>query len=75
MSIIGDIFRATGRFLHNLRIDNFVGMTLASLSVGFIVIAGASTLNKTGIAEINTAADAAPPLEPLVEHTECRPCR
>ena len=58
---------ATKRFLHNLRIDNFVGMTLASVTAWFIVIACAATLFKNGITEINTAADAASALEPLVQ--------
>lgn len=68
MSKIGEIPKATKRYLHNLRIDNFVGMTLASMTAWFIVIAVASTLNKAGITEINTAADAARALEPLVQN-------
>jgi Mn2+/Fe2+ NRAMP family transporter len=68
MSKIGEIPKATKRFLHNLRIDNFVGMTLASVTAWFIVIACASTLYKSGITEINTAADAAKALEPLVQN-------
>jgi NRAMP (natural resistance-associated macrophage protein)-like metal ion transporter len=60
--------KATKRFLRNLRIDNFVGMTLASLTAWFIVIACASTLFQSGITEINTAADAARALEPLVQN-------
>lgn len=67
MSKIGEIPKATKRFLHNLRIDNFVGMTLAAITAWFIVIACASTLFKHGITEINTAADAARALEPLVQ--------
>ncbi|MDO8265542.1 MAG: divalent metal cation transporter [Candidatus Saccharibacteria bacterium] len=67
MSRIGEVPKATKRFLHNLHIDNFVGMTLASLTAWFIVIACASTLFKSGITEINTAADAARALEPLVQ--------
>jgi NRAMP (natural resistance-associated macrophage protein)-like metal ion transporter len=66
LSKIGEIPKATKRFLHNLRIDNFVGMTLASVTAWFIVIACASTLYKHGITQINTAADAARALEPLV---------
>ncbi len=58
--------KATRRFLHNLQVDNFVGMTLASLTAWFIVIACASTLFKSGVTEIHTAADAARALEPLV---------
>ena len=67
MSRIGEIPKATKRFLHNLHIDNFVGMTLASVTAWFIVIACASTLHSSGITEINTASDAARALEPLVQ--------
>lgn len=64
---IGVIPKATKRFLRGLRIDNFVGMTLASVTAWFIVIACASTLNASGITEINTASDAAAAIEPLVQ--------
>lgn len=64
---IGTVQRATKRFLHNMRLDNFVGMTLASLTAWFIVIACTSTLFAHGITNINTAADAAQALEPLVQ--------
>ncbi|MEI6650568.1 MAG: divalent metal cation transporter [Candidatus Moraniibacteriota bacterium] len=63
---IGTVPKATMRFLHDLQIDNFVGMTLASLTAWFIVIACASTLHTAGVTEINSAADAARALEPLV---------
>ncbi len=49
-----------------MRLDNFVGMTLASITAWFIVIACASTLFQHGITSINTASDAARALEPLV---------
>lgn len=68
MSRIGELPVATKRYLRNLRLDNFVGMTLASVTAWFIVIACASTLNRSGITEINTAADAARALEPLVHN-------
>lgn len=64
---IGEVPGATKRFLHNLRLDNFVGMTLASVTAWFIVIACAATLFKGGITEIDSAADAASALEPLVQ--------
>lgn len=64
---IGIVPKSTKRFLRSLRLDNFVGMTLASITAWFIVIACASTLNRHGITEINTAADAARALEPLVK--------
>jgi NRAMP (natural resistance-associated macrophage protein)-like metal ion transporter len=54
-------------FLKNIRLDNFFGMTLATVSAWFIVVACASVLFKNGITEINTAADAAKALEPLVQ--------
>ena len=58
--------KITKHFLKSLRKDNLVGMTLASVTAWFIVIACAGTLFKTGITEINSAADAAQALEPLV---------
>jgi NRAMP (natural resistance-associated macrophage protein)-like metal ion transporter len=64
---IGTDTKATKRFIHNLRVDNFVGMALASVTAWFIVIACASTLNTSGITNIATAADAARALEPLVQ--------
>jgi len=54
------------RFLRGVRTDNFVGMTLASVTAWFIVVACASVLFKNGVTEISTAADAARALEPLV---------
>lgn len=64
---IGTVPGATKRFLHNLRLDNFVGMTLASVTAWFIVVACAATLFKNGVTEINSAAEAASALEPLVQ--------
>ena len=57
---------ATKHFLHKLRVDNFVGMSLASITAWFIVIVCASVLFSQGITTINSAADAAKALEPLV---------
>ena len=57
---------ATKHFLHRLRIDNFTGMGLASLTAWFIVIVCASVLFSHGITNITSAADAAKALEPLV---------
>jgi NRAMP (natural resistance-associated macrophage protein)-like metal ion transporter len=66
MHKIGEDPSATKRFLHKLRIDNFVGMALASVTAWFIVVVCASVLfGKHG--EIVTAADAAKALEPLVQ--------
>lgn len=59
--------KITTRFLKSIRLDNFFGMTLASVTAWFIVVVCASVLFKNGITEINTAADAARALEPLVQ--------
>lgn len=65
---IGEEPDATKRFIRRLRLDNFVGMTLASVTAWFIVIACASTLFKNGIYDIDSASDAARALEPLVQN-------
>lgn len=53
-------------FLHSLRVDNLVGMTLTIVTAWFIVIVCASVLSANGIHTVNTAADAARALQPLV---------
>jgi NRAMP (natural resistance-associated macrophage protein)-like metal ion transporter len=67
LSEAGKTPRLSRRFLHNIRLDNFMGMTLASITAWFIVIVCASVLFKNGVTEINDAADAARALEPLVQ--------
>ncbi|MDN5275624.1 MAG: Natural resistance-associated macrophage protein [Candidatus Saccharibacteria bacterium] len=59
--------RISKRFLRGVRLDNFVGMSFATITAWFIVIVCASVLFKNGITEINTASDAAMALEPLVQ--------
>ncbi len=66
LSVTGKDPKISRRFLKSVRLDNFFGMTLATVSAWFIVMACASVLFKNGITEINTAADAARALEPLV---------
>lgn len=63
---IGDP-KISKRFLRAVRLDNFVGMTLATVTAWFIVIACASVLFQNGVTEINSASDAAKALEPLVQ--------
>ena len=63
---IGRDKAATKHFLHKLRIDNLIGMSLASTTAWFIVIVCGSVLFSQGITTISTAADAAKALEPLV---------
>jgi NRAMP (natural resistance-associated macrophage protein)-like metal ion transporter len=60
--------KITKHFLHNLRLDNFVGMTLTCVTAFFIVITCATVLFKGGVTQINSAADAAKALQPLVHN-------
>lgn len=55
-----------GNFIRNMRIDTTVGMVSAELVQWFIIITTGSVLFSHGITTINTAADAARALEPLV---------
>lgn len=55
------------QFLRSIRMDNFLGMSLATITAWFIVVACASVLFKNGVTDINTASDAARALEPLVQ--------
>lgn len=66
LSAAGRNPKISRRFLKSVRLDNFVGMTLASLTAWFIVVACASVLFSSGVTEITSAADAARALEPLV---------
>ena len=54
------------KFLRNMRIDNAVGMVSSQLVQWFIIVTTGSVLFSHGIHTINTAADAAKALEPLV---------
>ncbi|MEI7539731.1 MAG: divalent metal cation transporter [Candidatus Saccharibacteria bacterium] len=58
--------RISRKFLKSVRLDNFWGMTLSIVTAWFIVVACAAVLFKNGVHDINTAADAARALEPLV---------
>ena len=59
--------RISKAFIRKIRMDNVAGMSLASISAWFIVIACASTLHVHGITQIQNANDAAAALEPLVQ--------
>jgi len=54
-------------FLRNIRLDNFFGMSLSTITAWFIIVVCASVLFKNGVHDINTASDAARALEPLVQ--------
>jgi NRAMP (natural resistance-associated macrophage protein)-like metal ion transporter len=53
-------------FVRNLRIDNVVGMAASQVTAWAIIVVAATVLNKNGITDITTVADAAKALEPLV---------
>ena len=55
------------RTIKELRIDTFIGMLFSIVGSWFVVVTTATVLNKNGITNINTAADAAKALEPLVQ--------
>lgn len=59
--------RLSRRFMKNLRVDTLIGMSLASVTAWFIVVTCASVLFSHGITNIDSAADAAKALEPLVQ--------
>ncbi|MEO8736386.1 MAG: divalent metal cation transporter [Edaphobacter sp.] len=58
--------RLPRKFIRDMRIDTLVGMASAELAQWFIIITTATVLFKHGTTTINTAADAAKALEPLV---------
>lgn len=72
-TIVMKIRRKLGRpqvskkFLRNMRIDTIAGMFFANLTQWFIMITAATVLFSNGITNIETAADAARALEPLVQ--------
>lgn len=53
------------RSISNMRTDVWSGMFLSNLVMFFIIVACAATLNKVGISDITSAADAASALRPL----------
>jgi NRAMP (natural resistance-associated macrophage protein)-like metal ion transporter len=54
------------KFIHNLRLDNFVGMLFSQFATWSIIIVAATVLHAHGITNVATAADAAKAIEPLV---------
>ena len=54
-------------YMRDMRIDTAIGMISAELAQWFIIITTASVLFAHGVTNINTAADAARALEPLVK--------
>jgi NRAMP (natural resistance-associated macrophage protein)-like metal ion transporter len=59
--------RKTRRSLRDLRTDNAIGMFFSQAVAWFIIIVAATVLHTAHVTNINTAADAAKALEPLVK--------
>ncbi len=64
----GGIPKLSRSYLKRLRIDNALGMFFSNFMAWFMIVVGAVVLNQAGVTNINSAADAAKALEPLV-HT------
>lgn len=60
--------RVSKSYLKHLRIDTAIGMLFSNVTAWFVIIVSAVVLNQSGVTNINSAADAAKALEPLV-HT------
>lgn len=56
----------TDGFMKRLKLDNFVGMLASNFATWSIIIVGATVLHANGIFEVNSAAEAARAIEPLV---------
>ncbi len=66
LAVRGGIPRLSRPYLKRLRIDNAIGMLFSNVTAWFIIVVGAVVLGAHGIKNINSAADAARALEPLV---------
>ena len=53
-------------FIRNLRLDTALGMFVSEIATWSIIVVAATVLHQNGVTNINTAADAAKALEPLV---------
>jgi NRAMP (natural resistance-associated macrophage protein)-like metal ion transporter len=62
----GGLPKLTKPYLRALRIDNAIGMLFSDVTAWFIIVVGAVVLGGAGVTNINSAADAAKALQPLV---------
>jgi NRAMP (natural resistance-associated macrophage protein)-like metal ion transporter len=62
----GGVPRISRPYLRRLRIDTAMGMIFSNVTAWFIIVVAAVQLHASGITTINSAADAAKALEPLV---------
>ncbi len=59
--------KVTKKFISNLRLDNFTGMLFSEIATWSIIVVAATVLHANGITDVQTTADAARALEPLVQ--------
>lgn len=57
----------TWGLIRSMRLDNNAGMIISEITTWCILLVGATVLHNSGVRDINTAADAAKALEPLVK--------
>jgi len=57
----------TKEFMRDLRWDNFFGMAFSNITTWCIIVVAATVLHNNGITDVQTTADAARALEPLVQ--------
>jgi Mn2+/Fe2+ NRAMP family transporter len=62
----GGVPNLTAPYLRRLRIDTALGMLFSNVTAWFIIVVGAVVLGANGVSNIDSAADAAKALEPLV---------
>lgn len=62
----GGVPKLTAPYLRRLRIDTALGMLFSNVTAWFIIVVGAVVLHTANVTNINSAADAAKALEPLV---------
>jgi Mn2+/Fe2+ NRAMP family transporter len=54
-------------FLHVVRLDTVSGMVVSEIATWSMIVVGATVLHQNGVTSVNTAADAAKALVPLVQ--------
>jgi NRAMP (natural resistance-associated macrophage protein)-like metal ion transporter len=55
------------KYMRNLRLDNLIGMIFSEFATWSIIVVAATVLHQGGITNVDSAADAAKALEPLVQ--------
>ncbi len=64
----GGVPRLTAPYLKRLRVDTAIGMLFSNVTAWFVIVVGAVVLGSAGVTNIDSAADAARALEPLVHN-------